>query len=170
MGYKIVQDGSTVLVQDTTQSPASGTKELTVGWRGTDNAEHVITAYIGNATNMEDGKVVASKSFAHCGPIQANSDQADTCRITAGPQRPPQVLVLLVRQAREGPAGPAGTKGDTGAAGSPGTPGANGKQGLQGKPGKQGAPGKPGKCNCTCTKKPVTKVRNTLAASPNHHR
>lgn len=108
-GYEIRQWtglSSVVLSSGTTPSPLFGTKHLSIGVRGTDAAEHLITVKVGNASNLNDGANGAlpdgSGYFTNCGPL------------------PPG------QTGSQGEDGPEGPKGDPGYDGQDGTDGAAG--------------------------------------------
>jgi hypothetical protein len=99
----------------------AGTKYVVVGKTyALDDAEHTITVTVGNATNINDGKVTSSRSVQFCGPPTG----------TPGPQGP------------KGDTGPAGPKGADGA-GTGGAVGPQGPKGLDGT-GTAGAKGDKG--------------------------
>jgi hypothetical protein len=125
-GYQITQWTGftpTVIASGSSASPATGQKHLSIGVRGTDNAEHIWTVVVGNATNLSDGNnganPDASMSVTNCGPLGG----------PAGPQGPAGPT------GAEGPQGPAGPAGPTGPRGYRGEKGEQGEQGIQGNDG-----------------------------------
>ena len=139
-GWVIALDGTT-LVSGTSPSPTSGTKSLTIGWRATNDAEHLITASIGNAVNMSDGAVSASSYAAKCGPVQG----------VTGPA---------------GPQGPTGQTGATGQAGATGQTGATGPQGPSGQTGITGPQGPTGQIGITGPQGPGGQIGATGPQGP----
>lgn len=139
-GYRIEENGH-LLRAGTSASPAQGRKELSIGVRATTDAEVLIVVTVGNAANMNDGKVVRSGYFVYCGPTAGTPGPAGPAG-PAGPTGPAGPKGDAGPAGPSGPAGPAGPKGDQGI---PGVTGPSGIAGVAGKPGLTGKTGKTGK-------------------------
>lgn len=100
-GVKAVDERGVVLLD--VQVPGSSAEQVVGGLWETDNGTHVVTLTVGNAANMNDGKVSKTVQMTGC----------------AAPASP-------------GPAGPAGPQGPQGAPGSPGASGTSGASGRDG--------------------------------------
>jgi hypothetical protein len=124
--------GATTVV-DVNVNTTAGAKTVVVGnFYAPSAAEATATVTVGNAVNINDGKVVKSVTFVNCaGPVGTPGPAGP--KGDSGPQGP------------TGPAGPKGDRGETGADGLPGSPGNPGAPGVDGKNGVDGIPGLDGK-------------------------